>query len=709
MPAPDREPLWHLAEQATVGMGPPPAAADHGGRDLLAPPRDLWGSGFFVAPGWVLTCAHVLVDGTGRPRPGAAAGQPDVGVYVDGRVLPGRLAYCMPLPRRSVPRNGGAGDRETFASAVEGIEPDLALIALLEPMERERCVWLTDRPPGEFARDDGGGVIGRFAPRSRDGGHCVVERLTCGHGSTKGTRIKFGLSVDMRPGTSGGPLVDLERGEVVGVIKARFRDGGSGLAVAVSALRELSPDAHLDGAPDLGPEPYHELMRRHDSWHWRRQHPEHSDGEPTWIDVQRELPRRRGTWDVLDRLDALHRLAGVPGPTAPAVVRQLARDALGRSLGHPVGPVSWRDGHGMLHGFGGRDDLAVHLRYLSLVAGWITAHAAGAEAAAAARDLYESVMQRGQALGAKERAGLGSLRPRPRAVLLEFDHAPPPAYLDEGEVETRRYTWTLFKGYDDGRWELAVPPPAEGRPFERARAEALDALAEVLAAADAARPVEDPVPLEVALPGVEFAATVAEWEIREDPRPSSPRSPMGIDRPVVLRDIERRGEVLDRDSAAALAERWQERWRGLVGAPRLVPLRSAAAPAPLRRPDLLRAPHGSVPVLCQQVGEGPGHDAVQRAVGLGYPVALWRADGHRISDGCGTRCTAFHDGVEGLLDREGDAVRTLPGRLWRLRSEQTDEWVRGVVLFYDSPDHPLPQAAGRPLEPPGSRPGRKQS
>jgi hypothetical protein len=450
-------------------------------------------------------------------------------------------------------------------------------------------------------------------------------------------------------------------------------------------------------------------MKRHDAWHWQRQHPESDDGEPTWVDVQRELPRRRSTWEVLDRLNALHRLGGVPGPSGRAVVRQLAEEALGQQLGHTVQPVSWRDGHGMLHGFGGHDDLAVHLRYLSLVVRWVTAHADGKDAADSAAELYDSVMKRGQALHAKERALLGSLRPRPRAVLLEFDHAPPPAYPEEGEAETRMFTWSVFKGYDDGRWELAVPPPADGQPFERARGAALDALAEVLAAADAARPADDPVPLEVALPGTEFAATVADWEVREDPRPSAPRGPVGIDRPVVLRDIERRGQALDRDSAAVFTERWRERWRGLAAAPRLVPLRPAGPPAPLRRPALLGAPHGSVPVLCQEVAAGLGQEAVQRTVGLGYPVALWRADGHGARDGCSSGCDAFHAGVDGLLGRAGGGVRTLPRRLWRLRTEHADSgaaespWVQGVILFYDDPNHPLPQAAEKPLASPGSR------
>ncbi|MFI7012173.1 trypsin-like peptidase domain-containing protein [Streptomyces sp. NPDC050145] len=700
----DRGELWQLTEEATVGLGAPPPSDD--GLPIVAQrgARALWGSGFLVAPGWVLTCAHVLVDGPGRrARRAVRPDGTDVGVYVDGRVLRGRVAYSMPLPRaaRSGPHGPDSATDLLVSEAdmanpdTERSGPDLALVALLDPMDRERCAWLTDRPPGEFGS---GGIVGRFAHPEGGPGLSEPESLSCGYGGTTGTRIKFELRADMRPGTSGGPLVDLERGEIVGIVKARFREGGSGIAVAVSGLRALTAAAHLDGAPDLGPDPYEELMRRHDDWHWHRQHPEHGNGEPTWVDAQRALPRRRGSWGVLDRLEALHQLGAMPPPSTSATVRELAAEALDRTVAHSVAPVGWRDGLGMLHGFGGEGDLAVHLSYLVLIAKWISKHSTEPEAAARARELYESVMKRGHALDAKQRGQLGTLRPRPRAVLLEFDHAPSAPYLDEGEEEAQQYVWSLYKGYEDGRWELARTPPADGQPFARARESALDALVGVLEAADATRADDDPVPLEVALPGTEFAAAVAEWEIREDARPSAPHSPMGIDRPVMLRDIERRAQLVD---AADVAEQWRARWRGLHRAERLRLLRPAGPPVPLRRAQLKSAPHDSVPVLCQRVTAGSGHVAVQRAVGLGYPVALWRADGHGDEDGCGDSCDGFHEGVTTLLDRPGESVRTLPGRLWKLRNGAAGtDWLRGLILFYDSPDHPLPTASARPFEPP---------
>ncbi|MET9644766.1 hypothetical protein [Streptomyces syringium] len=53
MPHPENG-LTALAGAATVALQPADDAA-------------LWGSGFFIAPGWVLTCAHVLAP---HLRPG---------------------------------------------------------------------------------------------------------------------------------------------------------------------------------------------------------------------------------------------------------------------------------------------------------------------------------------------------------------------------------------------------------------------------------------------------------------------------------------------------------------------------------------------------------------------------------------------------------------------------------------------------------------
>ncbi|WP_202500850.1 trypsin-like peptidase domain-containing protein [Streptomyces sp. SID5785] len=793
MTAPQEEdPLWTLIKDAAVGLGAPPPAGSPSAGDARGTTRGLmWGSGFFVAPGWVLTCAHVLVDGPGRQaRHPVRADGADVGVYVDGRVLRGRVAYAMPLPVPAA-KDRSAHDRpardrpahdqvahdqaahggatpdhtaphhtaphhtdEVFATEAEiegtGAEArgqDLALVAVLDPLERERCAWLTERQPGVFGA---GAVAGRFPGPSGAFAPWEAETFQCRYAGESGGRIKFEITSPLRSGTSGGLLVDTERAEVIGLVKARARDGQSGIAVPVSDLRALTPAAHLEGAPSLGAAPYRELMRRHDAWHWERQEHDQGTGEATWTDAQLARHRRPRAWGPIDRLDALHRLGALPAPPDPGTVRGLVGEALeGRTASATAALTGWRDGLGALSGIGDTEDLIVHLRYLVKVAKWALRH----DGSDAAETLYDTVRQRRRFLDPAQRRRLETLSRRLRAVLLEFDDTEPAAYLEEGEEDTAHYTWALYKGYMDGRWELAKPPPAEGRPFEQARAQALSALAEVLAAARVTRPQQDPVPVEVALPGREFASAFTEWRVREGHRRSAPHTLMGDGQPVMLRDTERREALADREFGPEALRRWRARWDGLHDAGRLRPLRpvgavgtggAAAHRATAPAADLMTAPHGSVPVLCERVtpASGPGYAAVQHAVEAGYPVALWRADGHAAEGGCGEECAAFHREIDGLLGgsgRGGAPVGSLPMRLWRLRTGRQDghrpdaedgrteghpggpvpeagppygpgpaaqagppygpdsgrpgpraDWLRGLVLFFDSPEFPLP-------------------
>ncbi|MFI6641307.1 trypsin-like peptidase domain-containing protein [Streptomyces sp. NPDC050504] len=748
-----RDTLWQLAKDATVGIRPAPAPDPAPGR--AAAPAPLWGSGFLVTPGWVLTCAHVLVSPDGRPRtaPDARPGEPDVGVVVDGTVLPGRFAYCMPRRGLALPGTGGEpGGPEPFADAVEGITPDLALIALLAPVPRPSCVWLTDRPPGEFSDDGGGGIIGRRYDSTRPDAPFVAEQIKCDYGGQVGSRISLRLSADMRHGVSGGPLVDLEHGEVVGVVKGRHRNGRTGVAVAVSELRHLTSAAHLPGAPSLGDEPYHELTRLHDVWHEQRQQPELGDGEPTWIDGQRELPGRKSGWTEIDRLIALEKLGRLPPPRSADVVRRAVSQAVRRTRERelPVPIRTWRDGHGELRGFGSPGDLAVHLRYLSLVAQEVHGSAGGStgggpDAVAAAQDLHDWAMSRGHGLDPAERPQLGEIRlAATHSVLLQFDLADPDPYPEATDPYSTGYadpygpygrgttdpyadpyggaygdrygapvpvqplfTWSVLTGDGTGNWELAVQA-AEGLPFEQARNRALHRLGDILFGADYGRAADDPVRLEVALPGDWFGSDLDCWEVAELPGPGRRRTePLGNARPVVLRSVERRIPLHTRDAERRRREEWLGRWRRLLAAPRPEPLRLAVPRAPARPDELRAASGGAVPVLCREVADGAGYEAAQSAVGVGYPVALWRSDGHQGAGECPPDCADFHDRVARLLAAE-TTVRTLPGTLWRLRmaagraGDPAAQWVRGVVLFYDDPGNPLPAPAG-PLEQPGPR------
>ena len=111
---------------STTPDAPPSDCAPHRAR---AAARS-WGSGVLIAPGWVLTCAHVLAASDGRRRDTGPDGV--FGVVFGGRVVPARLAYDLSRPD---PDAGPAAARA-----------DLALVRLLDPETDHPCAWLSDQP-----------------------------------------------------------------------------------------------------------------------------------------------------------------------------------------------------------------------------------------------------------------------------------------------------------------------------------------------------------------------------------------------------------------------------------------------------------------------------------------------------------------------------------------------------------------------------------
>jgi hypothetical protein len=173
------------------------------------------GTGFFVAPGWVLTCAHVV----------AGAERVTINPAVAGEPVPGTVAA------RSAARDSG--------STVFWPFPDLALIST--ELVEHRCVWLDARGPlddechawGYSQREDGVDPIGSPASFRFEG----VE-------GDDYLKLKAGQAA---PGLSGGPLVCVGRRAVVGVMTMTRdkRDDRGGWASPISALLTGGP-----GVPD---------------------------------------------------------------------------------------------------------------------------------------------------------------------------------------------------------------------------------------------------------------------------------------------------------------------------------------------------------------------------------------------------------------------------------------------------------------------------
>ncbi|MFD3451668.1 trypsin-like peptidase domain-containing protein [Streptomyces sp. NPDC058691] len=669
--------LLRLVGEATVGIralpGPRGAGRAKG-----------WGSGFLVAPGWVLTCAHVLVHSDGRRR--GTGRDEDIGIVVGGRVVRGRLAYHLAGDSAAVAaRWDGGTDSEPYTPSAMGIHPDLALIRLLEDVADQSCVWLTDRtwvPVGDahiFGRQDDGDDDPAAGPWEID---CRLA------GQDRG-QILLDAAARPRPGVSGGPLVDMERGEVAGVVKARGREGTTTvLAVPLSALRALTADHHVPGAPDLGPLPYDALMRLHDRWHADRQRPGGGTVR-TWADVQKHLPAVAPGRRALDRLRALELLASLPAPRHAGQVERIAAEAMrapGRTWPQPL--PTWRDGHGVLYDPDPGRESRMVLRYLLFAA---------AEAERAARDgedktslghaerLREWAEERARYLDVDERDELGRVGRRlPSSVLVEFE---PRAY-DEG---TPVFDWTIRLGYGAGEWTFeSVGDDPRGFPFDYAVRLVEHRLREVLDGADG--PGGTPARLEVALPDERLGTAAHRWLIAQN-------RTVGLGRAVVVRDVGRRG-VPD--------PRWEARWRRLTGAERLQPLRLARPGSVLGRHEIDAGADGAVPVLCLAVGDGPGSDAAGVTLESGYAVAVWRADGH-APERCAEDCDLFHSRITALLDASGQGsmngsgvLRELPWRLGQLREDATNGaaaagWVAQVILLYDDPGNPLPQLSGPPV------------
>ncbi|RKN40458.1 trypsin-like peptidase domain-containing protein [Streptomyces hoynatensis] len=709
------ESLAPLVEAATVRIQDPPRGYADG--ESTTGPR---GSGFFVAPNWVLTCAHVALGG----GPAEGGGR-EVGLIFGDMTSPalGLVEWAEPMEHR--------GEGRWPA-------PDLALVRLVDPIPHE-CVWLTERTARVFTSKEVAffgcvapdGEAGRIAHLS---GRCTIRGEMGGDG-----QLKLGPEDEVPRGVSGGPLVDLERGEVIGVLKARRTGRDGGLATSVLQLRRLPRPAGPVAAE--ADDTYQRVMHAHDRHHAARHRDDHA-ADATWTDAQSDL-RATGERALSpgERVELLGLLAELPPPTSSASLDRLVTEVLHRSYKEPLpAPRGWRDGLGRLYDPGqGQDELEVVLRYAVLAATADRPHPArpGTEeallawahrTAAGAPDLSRwfrtTLRQEANArLRARDRlpdfgrervvaAGAAIVPPpqvpagggagfAPEAVPAPVDGVPAPrgpAAEDEPYVllELTPHGWERGK-YD---WRVCAPGPGgelvsvdedfravgPADPPGRLRA----ALTEAFRRAD--RP-ERPVRLQAALPYSLLGLPVETWRLG----PGLP--PIGELRPVVVRCTDPVPEAEDSEELFALRlRRWDRVHQG--------PMRSEVLdcaheePRPLPEPAaLIGRDQSTVPVLCRTPASGGEPAALHRVMASGYNVILWR----REPPARPAECAGFHGGVQrtvALADRAG----RLPAALWRLRARAAEDaaetsWSHGLALLYADPGHPLP-GADDPLEAP---------
>ncbi|WP_030209818.1 trypsin-like peptidase domain-containing protein [Streptomyces sp. NRRL S-87] len=673
--------LEPLVTAATVRVHAPPPGYEP---DEYGAPGagDIWGSGFFVAPGWVLTCAHVVGEGGGGAvrtvgREVGITFAPGVGPATG--TVAGRVE-CV-LPEVPVPAGG------------MWPAPDLALVRVLDPVDHA-CVWLTDRPRVNRFAD-----VAYFGCTDDTGRPEITGRPTRLRGDLGGSAmVRLGADDEVDPGMSGGPVVDLERGEVVGVVKARRNDRGGGLAVSVTQLRTL-PSTAKTGL-------YRRVLRAHDRYH-HDQHQSDQNTRPTWTDAHTRLQDGAAGEPVGRCLTAAERttltglLAELPPPASSEAVQRLVADVLGEDwTGLGMAPLTWRDGLGMLYDPAGeRSEAAVMLRYATDVSvaehretplsgadedlwDWVRATAAGGrfwrglrkdlgdrrEAGLAAR------RHGGQAppAGAPLPGAAGALPPGPSVLLEVWSHGWEEAYDWRVSVllgpEHTAPIGSGVRATRDGLPDAVRAPLAEA--FRRCDTTGAAAL------------------LEAAVAPELFGLAVDEWMVAGG-------VPVGVQRPVVLRwpggtgedgwpDGPGGGRPGGTGTGGEDFRRMAARWARVMAGP----VQEARADCRGGRPRtppyawLGALPENTVPAHCRM----GGLHAVQRA---GFGVVLCR----RPPAGGGS-CAPFHRGVKEEL---AEAVRgdALPVRLQALRGRAYGRdpdayWATGLGLVWDDPRRPLP-------------------
>ncbi|MEU6511732.1 trypsin-like peptidase domain-containing protein [Streptomyces sp. NPDC046942] len=314
--------------------------------DGYATDRDpYWGSGFFIAPGWLLTCAHVV----GRGGAAVCRGESAMSVTwqersaADGwadRTGTGTAVLVAPRP------DAGEASRDRWPF------PDLALVRVTGA-DDVPCLWLGDREAGPRT------PVGLYGWSVQTGELGIRH----GDGELAGSDAQALLLAGSLPvgGLSGGPVLDLRHGSVIGVIKGRRPE--EGVAVPVTALYELLDSPH-------GGRIVREVLRAHDLHHLRRldeatgaaapaSFAPAASAYPDWASFQAELPGHAPefTGITAELRTRLHgHLAQLPPPTGAGDVVHLVEDVKEQVRGERLRSLvlrnvrTWREGAGLLYG-----------------------------------------------------------------------------------------------------------------------------------------------------------------------------------------------------------------------------------------------------------------------------------------------------------------------------------------------------------------------
>ncbi|MFD6994181.1 trypsin-like peptidase domain-containing protein [Streptomyces sp. NPDC059943] len=657
--------------RGVVRIGPPAAGYDGGSAGF-------WGSGFFVAPEWVVTCAHVV-----DKRVGAMEREPGGGVTVttcDDERLEGEIAHV-----------------------VTG--HDLALVKV-PGADFADCLWLSDRSaptPAEVELYGWAQTSGAYGPEE------FLSTKAMATGGRRGNAMWLQNGLVLR-GCSGGPVVDTRYGSVIGVIKSQGQgDATVGRAESVTGLRALCDQ----GAEAL----WAEVVAAHDRHHLRR----FEGSGDCWPRLHTRLAVQQGrphSFNPRSRTQLYGLFADVEPPSGPGQVLHLVNGTSRRLLRSPQriesnDPRNWREGSGLLYDPRERTEAALADRDLEQEA--VVLYAAmvyGAQRAPrdtpGAKKLREWVETAANALETdvirEESLALLAGGDRDDGTADGAGSGPGDAAHDDVLVVIEpevygTHPWRVQLLDSDGG-TTTVRHDEEGVPRTGLEAAVRQGLSEALARADAGQYL---AAVDFLLPRALFDEPVDEWRPRlprGDEPPSVHTLPIGRRRVVALRDQSRRRD--------GVTPEWNRARRATDHGPlEAVPLcldvpdwgHAAAAPEgeeaayarlSVSTPGVAGVP---LPVYCASTATGRGSRVLTRAFHAGHVAVLCRRTGEDGHDDC----AEFHRRAAQLV-REAPTGNELRERVRLLRNVSADPdrddrdsaWARHIVLIYDPPHRPAP-------------------
>lgn len=222
-----------------------------------------FGSGVLVAPGFLLTCAHVVASGHGAA----------VRVRWAGREYAATVRYASP------PTGHGVW---TY--------PDLAVVELDQPPQGHPCAWLDQRWPSV-----GGQLLALgYSDVYRAGAvpHPALLDYDGPRPYGDGDMLQL-AGREIADGMSGGPVLNPATGGVCGLVKATRLPNAAlgGLAVPARALRRADPLL------------YRQVVRAHDRFH--------ADGGE-WAEAVDELPTPAGELEPAEERTLRGLLSALP-------------------------------------------------------------------------------------------------------------------------------------------------------------------------------------------------------------------------------------------------------------------------------------------------------------------------------------------------------------------------------------------------------------